>query len=134
MKKNKKCFWCGSETPKTKKGWLLYSFTHHQVPDIDFCSKECLAAATVDGKGTCLDANKLAAKQSRITRKKKIDTLSNLTQKEKLCNEDLAQLYGCLNAKQRKFLAVVGLANISWMVHGVPKQIMAKIIDGAKEL
>jgi hypothetical protein len=121
-----KCFWCGNATPKTKNGWVQYPLRSIGTA-ILFCSKKCLAAASVKGQGKCLDANKIAAKQRRHQQKEKAEIMSDLMRKEKLGNEDLAVMTQCLSAKQKKVLAIVGLANMSWAVHGNPKQLMVNI-------
>jgi len=125
--KKEECFWCKSKTPKIKKGWILYKFQNFPNHPLLFCSKKCLSRATVDGKGNCLSINKIAAKQRRINNSKNKENMRVLIQKEKLNDEDLAQLFLCLSAKQKKFLAGVGLAHMSWSVNGNPKMLMDKI-------
>jgi len=130
---DKNCCWCGSKSAKQKTGFIPYHFSHIDKT-VYFCSKKCLSEATIDGKGKILDAEKWAMKKCRDIQKQKLDIKNALMQKDKLSNEDLGTLFSCLSAKQKKLLAVVGLANISWSVHGNPVQLIKKINDGVKEL
>jgi len=130
---DKNCCWCGSKSAKQKTGFIPYNFQHIDKP-IYFCSKKCLSDATLDGEGKILDAGKWARKKSRDLQKLKLNRKNALMQKDKLNNEDLGCLFSCLSAKQKKFLAIVGLSNMSWLVHGNPAQLIKKIDDGVMEL
>ena len=107
---NKKCLWCGSEIANTKEGWVPFHFHNKNVPEIIFfCSKKHLAAATYQGKGLCLDINKIAKNQRNINKKKESAQMAEIMQKEKLDKKDMQQLFLCLTAKQKKALALIGL-------------------------
>ena len=125
--KKEECFWCKSQTPKTKKGWIPYYFQNFPQNSLLFCSKKCLSSATVDGKGKCLSVNKIAVKQRRDNKKKNSLKMHELMQKEQLNNADTVQLFLRLSAKQKKVLALIGLAQMSWAAHGNPEKLLNEI-------
>jgi hypothetical protein len=60
--------------------------------------------------------------------------MDSLLTQEKLNNEGLALLFSLLTVRQKKAIALIGLSQLSWAVHGDPKQLLKKIESLARTL
>jgi hypothetical protein len=104
-----------------------------------FCSEECLDYATFENRSKKdIDYDKLQKHTKQFIRRQnssaKSQRLAFLLGKEKLDKENLATLHNLLTPKQKLVLSLIGLANLSWAVHGDPKKLMTKIDDLVKSL
>jgi len=122
------CLWCFKE----KLDGESWFFEFDQSSDFHFCSKKCLTAASVKrGKDKHIDMEKIRKHAGKLLREKKrcwkTKDMTRLMAQEKIGNEDIPLLFSLLTARQKKVLAIVGLSNLSWSVHGNPNQLMEKI-------
>jgi len=124
---DKKCLYCGSKRAKRKAGFIPY-WNSRVKEKFYFCSEKCLSQVTSDSVEKCFDVERRMLRKAQISQER--ERKNALMQKDKLNNEDLGCLFSYLSAKQKKFLAVVGLSNMSWAVHGNPVQLIKKIDEG----
>jgi ribosomal protein L24E len=124
-KKEPYCLWCDSAKPATKAGWIKYLFSNGTA--VRFCSKKCLASATLGGKGKILDAGKIAALFRRRKRSAVSARLKRVLEKDRMDEEDYGPFFGGLGAKQKRTLALVGLATLMGQFFYNPEKILAEI-------
>jgi hypothetical protein len=129
------CPWCFKKKKQEEPDW----FEFPEKSGFFFCSKQCLSHAMIKRGGIkYIDFEKIRKHSYQIRRERnraaKSRLMASLSDREKLSNEDLAALFSCLTPKQKTALAMIGLAHVSWSVHGNPKQLKAEVEKYSKAL
>jgi hypothetical protein len=86
----------------------------------------------LDGKGKILDIQKLAVHRNQKERKAIISQFKEVLKKDRMDKGDYGIFFQALSAKQKRTLALMGLASLMGRFSYNPQKILAEI-DGLKE-
>jgi hypothetical protein len=119
------CLWCDRTKPATKAGWIEHRISHDT--QAHFCSKKCLAQATLKGRGVVLDIPKLAARRRRKERGAMKAHFKEILEMDRLDDKDFSVFFLALSAKQKQVLACMGLGSLMGRFRRNPKKMLAEI-------
>jgi hypothetical protein len=121
------CLWCGSTKPAAKAGWIEHSLPSGAGIKFHFCSRKCLASATLSGKGRTLDIGRIAAHRQQKERRQILSRFKEILQKDRMSESDFPVFFLALSAKQKRTLALIGLTSMATGFARNPKRILAEI-------